>query len=603
MGSIFRFFVGLFRFGWYLLDGTRRAVLNLVMLVLVLALIVLIVNPGPLVPHGAALVVHPKGTLVEQTTLDPALAFFSSNHEEQTSLPGLLEAVRAASNDARIKLLVLETDDIEAGGFAKLGELRAAIAAFKATGKPVLARGEQYNQGQYYLASIADEIHLAPNGEVSLPGLASYNTYFRGALDMLGVKMHVFRVGEYKSYAEPYTRSNMSDEDREEKRELLDELWGGFRNDIITARKLTPAGFDQFVLHYRDALKAAAGDASKATQTAGLIDQFSSREQWRARIKERLGDTRSGKDFRSIDANTYLAAVRSARDTEPNHIAVLVAQGSIVDGEQPPGNTGSDTLAKLIREAREDAQVKAIVLRIDSPGGSARASEVIRQELELVRQAGKPIITSMSSVAASGGYWIATATDEIFAEPTTITGSIGVIAMFPELAEPFARLGLTVDGVATSPLAGALDPRRPLSPEVAEIAQLGVEHNYRVFLDLVAKARKMKTEDVDRIARGRIWTGAQARKLGLVDQLGDLDAALAAAAKRAGLTRYTTTWPTQNVFSMRQLLQELFLSDSGKALAPSPVSRLVARLTADFKSLSFWNDPHNIYAHCLCETP
>jgi protease-4 len=603
MGGLFQFIAGAFRFVWFLIDGARRVVLNLVLLVLVVALIVFLVNPGPIVPNNAALVVHPNGALVEQTSVDPSLAMFSPGNEKQTALSGLIEAVRAARNDSRIKLLVLETDDIAEGGFAKLGELRAAIAEFKASGKPVLARGEQYEQGQYYLASVADEIHLAHNGTVSLPGLASYATYFRGALDKLGVKMHVFRVGEYKSYAEPFTRSDMSDEDREEKLALLGELWERFRNDIIAARKLTPAGFDAYVLHYRDALKAAAGDASKASQTAGLVDRFSTGEQWRARIKERLGDTRKGKDFRSINADAYLAAVHAARTTAPDHIAVLVAQGTIVDGEQSPGNVGSDTLAQQIREVREDDHVKAVVLRIDSPGGSAHASEIIRQELELTRQAGKPVIASMSSMAASGGYWIATAADEIFAEPTTLTGSIGVIAMFPELAEPFARLGLTVDGVATTPLAGALDPRRPLAPETAEIVQLSVEHNYRLFLNLVAQARKMKPEEVDRVARGRIWTGAQAHKLGLVDQMGDLDAALAAAAKRAGLTQYTTTWPTQNILSMQQFLWQAFSTRGEAATAPSPVSRMVSRLAADFRSLSFWNDPYNVYAHCLCETP
>jgi protease-4 len=604
---MFRFVFRLLRFIWSFVDGTRRIATNLILLAIIVAVIVAIAHPGPSVPEGgAALLVRPSGTLVEQANFDSSLNFFSGGQQKETVLPDLLEAIHAARNDERIKLLVLETDGMDVGGLAKFGELRAAIANFKTSGKLVLARGERFSQSQYYLASVADEVHLAPDGFVLLQGLARFTTYFRGALDKLGIKVHLFRVGEYKSFAEPFTRNDMSEEDREASRTLLTGLWNRIRDEISAARKLTPEQFDRYVLNYLDMHKAAKGNNAELAQAAGLIDHISTRDQWQARIKERLGNDSTENDFRHINAHAYLTAVRRARTENPNKIAVLVAQGSIVDGEQPPGAVGGDSFARLIREARENKQVKALVIRIDSPGGSAWASEIIRRELEITRQAGKPVVASMSSLAASGGYWIAAGTEEIFADPSTLTGSIGVFGMFPEFSEPLGTLGLSVDGVATAPLAGALDPLRPLDPAVAEALQLDVEHTYRRFLEIVAGARKMEPEAVDKIARGRVWSGREAVDLGLVDYVGGLDAALVSAASRARLKNYTVIWPTQNVPFMRLLLRQLFSTDDSETLATavsSPVSDIVRRLSADFRSLAFWNDPRHIYTHCLCEIP
>ena len=598
------FIFNLFRFAWLFLDGTRRVGTNLLLLVAIIAIIAAIAHPGPTVPDGgAALLVRPAGALVEQASFSPSLSFFSNEQQKETVLPDLLEAIRAARDDARIKLLVLETDAIDAGGLAKFGELRAAIADFKTSGKPVLARGERFEQGQYYLASIADEVHLAPDGFVFLQGLARFSTYFRGALDKLGIKVHLFRAGEYKSFGEPFTRTNMSEEDREASQALLNGLWSRIRDEISATRKLTQAQFDHYVLNYLDTLKAAKGDQAAAAQAAGLIDNLSTRDQWKARVKERLGDESAKKDFRHIEASTYLSIARRASPKSPDKIAVLVAQGTIIDGEQPPGSVGSDSFARLIREARENKQVKALVIRIDSPGGSAWASEVIRHELELTRQAGKPVVASMSSLAASGGYWIAAGTDEIYAEPATLTGSIGVFGMFPEFSEPLVALGLNVDGVATAPLAAALDPRRPLDPVVGEALQLSVDHTYRRFLEVVAKARKMEPDAVDKIAQGRVWSGQEAVNMGLVDYIGGIDAALAAAASRAKLKNYSVIWPTQNIPPMHMVLKQLFATANDEASASSPASAIAKRLAADFKSLTLWNDPRHIYMHCLCEIP
>jgi protease-4 len=617
--SLFKALALPFRLLWQLIDGIRRVAANAILLLLVIAVLAAIfLRPTPDVPQGAALLVRPSGEIVEQTTIDTPLAMLTGKtRAAQTALADLLDAVRAAAKDKRIAMLILETDDIEAAGLARLDELRAAIAEFKATGKPVLARGEHFSQGHYYLASIADEVHIAPDGYALLSGFARYATYFRGALDTLGIKIHLFRVGEYKSFAEPFTRSTMSDEDRAATLSLLEGLWGHLRTRIAQARGLSPEQFNDYVLGYHDRLKATAGDAAQAARNAGLVDRLSTREDWRARLWEKRGEVlgngafpakpaRPGDGIPHIDVDDYLAAIHAERINRPAaRIAVLVAQGTIVDGDQEPGNTGGDSFARLIREAREDDNIKAVVVRIDSPGGSAWASEVIRHELELTRRAGKPVIASMSAVAASGGYWIAVGADEIFAQATTITGSIGVFGLFPEIAEPMNRLGLTVDGVATAPLAAALDPRLPLSPEAADTLQLSVEYTYRRFINLVAQARKMKPEEVDRVARGRVWTGDEALAHGLIDKLGGLDTALAAAATRANLTDYTVVWPAPRIHPMQQLLQQLLTGARTDTAATrrAPARQLMNQLTTGLDALARWNDPRHVYAHCLCATP
>ena len=610
MRAIFRFILGLFGLLGRALDLLGRSLLYLILLLVIGFVVSLMLEPAPEVPRGSALVLRPSGALVEQTVFDEPLALLRSGGVPagQAVLGELLDAVDAARTDERIAALVIETDELEAGGLSKLAELREAIAAFGASGKPVFARGERFTQGQYFLASAADEVHLAPDGFLLLRGLARYGTYYKEALDSLGIKVHVFRVGEYKSFAEPFTRNDMSDEDRDATRDLLDGLWDRVRTDIAAARKLAPEALDRYVVGYGEALAAARGDAAKAALDARLIDRFSTRDQWRARLVERVGAAADGKDFRQIGAGDYLATIQAERRPAAAAVAVLVAQGSIMDGKQPAGVVGGDSFVELIRAAREDDAVKAIVVRIDSPGGSAWASELIRRELELVRQAGKPVIASMSSVAASGGYWIATAASEIWAAPTTLTGSIGIFALFPEFAEPLSRLGIAVDGVSTAPLAGALDPRRPLDPAAGEALQLGIEHGYRRFLDTVARARNMRVEEVDEVARGRVWTGASAAQLGLVDHLGGLDDAVAAAAKAAGLTAYEVRRP-QATLSFQQMLLHRLLGSSAGDLLPAPASRpaplaaILAGLQTAAGELLKWNDPRHLYAHCLCEAP
>ena len=539
--GLFRFIYNVLRMFVRLLDLVVRGVFYALLIFGIGVLVAFFFHPEPEVPAGSALVLRPVGTIVEQAELEPPLALLRAGGAPagQIRLADLTKAVRSARDDERISALVIETDELVGGGLSKLAELRAAIAHFKTSGKPVLARGERFTQSQYYLASVADEVHLSPDGFVLLRGLARYGTYFKDALDKLGVKVHVFRVGEYKSFSEPFTRNDMSDEDRESTRDLLGGLWRIMRDDIAASRKLTPKAVDAQVNGIRAALAASGGDAAQAALAAGLVDRFSTRDEWRARLIEAVGTDHEGKDVRTIEAEAYLALAADDTRHAAGSVAVIVAQGTIVDGAEPAGVVAGDTFARLIREAREDEDIKALVLRIDSPGGSAWASELIRRELQLTREAGKPVIASMSSVAASGGYWIATGADEIWAAPSTVTGSIGIFGLFPEFSEPLRRLGIGVDGVATAPLAGALDPRRPLDPAAAEAMQLGIEHGYRRFLEVVAQARKMTVAEVDAVARGRVWTGEAASGLGLVDKLGSLDYVAREVVKAEDIIDYT----------------------------------------------------------------
>lgn len=607
--GLFRFFGRLFGFLFGLLDMLRRTFFNVVFLLVVVLVVALIWRPALPLPDNAALVLRPAGALVEHARIEDPFELLRPGGAgvSQTALRNLLEAIAAARDDARINALVIETDGLVQGGLSKLAELRAAIEDFKTSGKPVFARGERFTQAQYYLASVADEVHLSADGFVLLRGLARYVTYFKNALDSLGVKVHVFRVGEYKSFSEPFTRADMSDEDRDNSRDLLAGLWNLFREDVAASRGLSADALDAYILDYGAALAAHDGDAAQAALAAGLVDRFSTRDEWNARLRERVGTSDDGDEFRGVGVARYLATIRAERPREAAQVAVLVAQGSIMDGSGTPGAVGGDTLAGLIKQVRDDERIKAMVLRIDSPGGSAWASELIRRELELTRAAGKPVVASMSSTAASGGYWIAAGADEIWAHPATLTGSIGIFALFPEFAEPLARLGVTVDGVATGPLAGAFDPRRPLDPLAAEALQLGIEHGYRRFIDTVASARAMSAADVERVAQGRVWTGEAASKLGLVDHLGGLEAAVAAAAARAGLERYEVVWPEARL-SPRELLMQRFSELAGRVAgnpraSASALGVLLDTLQREAAALLEWNDPQHLYTHCLCEAP
>jgi protease-4 len=502
-------------------------------------------------------------------------------------------------------------------GMTKLRDLGAALADFRRSGKKVIAYADGYAQGPYYLAAQADEVYLHPQGMVFLEGFGRWRNYYKEGLDRLGVSVHVFRVGEYKSAVEPYLRDDMSPEAKEMSLDAYGDLWRDYLGDVARARKVQPADVQSLIDALPDRLRAAGGDMARLARQARLVDTLEPRDAAQQRMIALVGAQDDGRTFRQVALPTYLAARAADRrrgGVRGDAVAVVVAKGDILDGTQPAGTIGGDSTSRLIRRAREDASVKAIVLRVDSPGGSAFASEVVRRECELARGAGKPVVVSMGSVAASGGYWISTASDEIWAQPETITGSIGIFGVFPTFEKPLARhLGIHTDGVGTTRFSGAIRPDRALDPAAADVIQQSIAHGYEDFLARVAQARKMTRDQVDRIARGRIWSGEDAKAIGLVDQLGGLDQAIDSAAKRAKLGTGFRVLFVEPERSLRERLAEALFAgaDSLAHAAGFPpaaqtppglfsVDRALRGPREDLERLARWNDPRGAYAHCLC---
>ncbi len=601
---------------WRGVDRVRRFTINFIFLVIVLILLALLFAGGEsAIPESGALVLRPQGVLVDQLSGDPfdrALGNLQGTWAGETLLSDVLEALDRAREDDRIKVLVLDLDSFGGAGLSKLQELRLGIEAFKASGKPVVAMAELYDRSRYYIAATADEVYLDDAGVMLLTGFSRYRRYLKDALDRLEVDANVLRVGEFKSAVEPYLRNEMSPAAREANEDWLGDLWRIWLEDVASLRGLEVAALRSFIDQHGEHLRGSGGNGTRAALEAGLVDHAAPRSAAEDRIAEIL-DWDEGEPFPQVGLEDYLAATKSSAPSLPGSadaVGVLVAQGTIVDGEQDPGGIGSTSMTRLIRQARRDENIKALVLRVDSGGGSALASEVIRRELDRVRAAGKPVVVSMGSVAASGGYWISTAADEIWASPSTITGSIGIFGLFPTFQKPLAKyLGVRVDGVGTSNLAGSLRIDREMSPELKETMTQWLERGYRDFLERVAAARKMSVEEVDAIARGRVWSGEDAHRLGLVDGLGGLEEAISAAAQRAELgSEYRLHWVVEEP-SLREKLVLDLLSTSVRWLptrsrtptARGPLGELLQAIEQSTELFGEFNDPAGIYAHCLCE--
>lgn len=591
---------GFWRSLWRWIDGTRRAILNLLfVLVLVMIIAVALQEKKPAVPDSGALVVAPAGILTDQLSyVDPVTAWLSGEqHPSETLLSDAVESIDRAAGDPRISMMVLQLRDLYGGGLSKMQELAEALQRFRAQGKPIVAVGDLYTQDQYFLAAHADEILLNPMGAVLLEGYGVYRNYFRQALEKLAIDVNVFRVGEFKSAVEPFTRDDMSESARNANRAWLDDLWQQYRTAVAEQRQLTPEAVADYVDHYAEKLAADSGDAARAAMQAGLVDRLLSRPAVNDYLRQRAGAAEDG-GFSGIDFRDYLAMTQPVVKTAPV-VGEITASGMIVDGEQPPGTVGGDSLAALLRQARLDNNVKALVLRIDSGGGSAYASEVIRQELLALKRSGKPVVVSMGAVAASGGYWIAADADQIWATPATLTGSIGIFGALPTFDRSLQKLGVTTDGVATTALAGAFRLDRPLSESARAIIQQELERGYHRFIDLVAEGRRMPSERVESVAQGRVWSGVAARDIGLVDHLGGLLKARRAAAELAGLDN----WRIQPI-ELPMSPQELLLRKLSGALtyfAPSvsaPEQRFFAGYRQVRKELSTLTDPRGFYLWC-----
>jgi len=622
---IVRFVGNLLRAIWYGLDTIRR-ILHLVLLLAIFGILVAgSVGQSVAVPSSAALVIDPTGVLVDQlegSPLDRAIAELSDDAPPQTLLRDVTDSLDRAVNDERIKAVVLDLDGLAPGsGLAKLQAIAAGVRKVRDAGKKVVAIGGGYTRDQYYLASQADEVIMNELGLVFLEGYEYYRTFFRSALDNLQVDLNVFRVGEFKSFVEPFIRDDMSAEDKQSSRVWVDSLWAAWERDVTAARQLTPGTIQSYADDLAGRIEAEKGNGARAAVSAGLVDKLMNRPAVDAYLAELVGDSDvEDGSFNAIDFRSYVRATNieeTLRDgPDRSSVAVIVASGEIVDGEAGPGVVGGDTLAAEIRDARLDDSVVAVVLQIDSPGGSMFASEVIFAELEALKAEGKPLVASMSSVAASGGYYIAMAADEIWASNTTITGSIGVGALVPTVPRTLDKLGVHVDGFGTTRLAGQLRLDRPLGDDARRILTASVEDAYRVFVGKVAAARGMTFEQTDSIARGRVWIGADARERGLVDHIGGIDDAVAAAAKLAGLDK--GAYDRRYLSPEQTLLQRLAVEIGSRAVrtagrlglggmlsgwrgqSQGMVREVLARLGKELQLLSRFNDPRGIYAHCDC---
>lgn len=599
--------VRLFRGIWRTLTITY-AVISISLLLLLPLALYLALSGGPrvTVEEGVALVWAPAGDLVEKSSrgLPDALAEqLTAERRHESVVRDLIDALDYAAADARIELVFLKLDELGGATAGQLQDLIAAVRRFRESGKEVVAWAPSYNQAAYQLAAQADTVYLDPLGYVFLQGYGIYRQYFKEALDRLGVEINVFRVGEYKSFVEPFTRDDMSPEARAANRAWLESLWQIYRRDTAAARGQQPEMVTAYIENYGESLQQLAGDTARAALNAGLVDKLATVEEMRTDMRERVGrDTQHG-SFRQIFHRQYLKAMRAEQPpprTE-SRVALVVVEGAIVDGESASGSAGGDTVARMISQVRRDDHMAALVLRINSPGGSVFASERIRREVALLRESGKPVIVSMAGVAASGGYWIAMNANQIWAQPATITGSIGVFGIVPTFSGSLEKIGVRTDGLGTTPLAGAFQLTRPLTPEARAILQSGVEHTYNRFVREVAQARGMSVDAVDRVAQGRVWSGTDAARVGLVDELGGLHEAVSAAAEAAGLRPgdYALE-PVRPAGDWRSALLDLLSLEAGGSLLPDWLGTVAedSNLHWLYRGL---NDPRDLYAHCFCE--
>lgn len=606
-----------FRLLWNALDFSRRILLNLLLLALLIAVGIAIFSSGiRKLDDKTALILDFKGALVEQNSgsaRDTLIAQAKGDTQKTTQLRDILQVLEQAGQDPKISSAVLLLDDMDGAGLPMLREVAAAIDRFKAHGKQVIAWGSAYDQRQYYLAAHANEIYLHPMGTVMMSGFGHYRNYYRDALDKIGVTVNLLKVGTYKSFAEPYIANEPSPAAAEAESYLYNAMWKTYTDDVEKARKLPAGSIMQSIDNLPQLMAAANGNVAKMAMDIKLVDGLKTRDELRTLMLQRGVRDPQIKSFRQIGFEEYQARVHPKLFGDA--IGVVVAAGEISSGMAPPGAIGGLSTANLIRKAREDDSIKAIVLRIDSPGGSAFGSELIRRELELTRKAGKPVVVSMGDVAASGGYWISMASDEVIADAATITGSIGVIAILPTADKAMDKIGVHTGGTTTTWLADSFNPLRPLNPRFAEVMQSSINHTYAEFTGMAAAARKTTPEKIDAVAQGRVWTGQQAKDRGLVDTIGSFGDALKSAAKRAKLGNdYRVTYIEREPSKFERIF-DLFGSGVANAvqdqfkLALAPTGVPPAAATQMINDLRWLNDLNKegkgfmTLAHCMCTAP
>lgn len=615
IGSIFRYL-------WKVINGTRKVILNLIFFLILAVFLVSLFSEEDLVevPENGIMVLNPNGMLVEEKFwVDPVSkvlneAMGANDEVPEVLLSDIVDSIEKAKTDERIGALYLNLKNLYPSGLNKLQVVAEALDDFRTSGKPIISNADYYDQHQYYLAAHADQLYLNPMGGVVFEGLDYTQLYFKDLLDKLKVQPQVFKVGKFKAAVEPFIRNDMSDEAREANEFLYSALWDSFRTDVAAARNINPLVTSGKVDDYLSAFNSANGDMAKMALETNMVDALRTRTEVRNELINLAGYDKEEDTFRHITYDNYLATEKdvpeSLQPTDRSQIAVVVARGQIVNGSQKAGMIGGDSTAKLIREARNNKQTKAIVLRIDSPGGSAFASEIIRQEILQAKEAGIPVIASMSTVAASGGYWIAADADKIVAAPTTITGSIGVFGLLMTLEDSFAAIGIHSDTVSTTEIS-SLNPLEEMTDYQKNLVQSSVETTYEDFLTIVSNARNMSRDDVHEVAQGRIWTGKQAMERGLVDQLGNFDDSVSVAAQLAAIDDYDVKIIQQELSSKEQFFADLFNSTSEYIPAPSVggeakhwLMGTLNKVKTETAVLQNFDDPKNVYSYCaLCPQP
>ncbi|EDW0111150.1 signal peptide peptidase SppA [Salmonella enterica] len=612
MRTLWRFIAGFFKWTWRVLNFVREMVLNLffIFLVLVGVGIWMQIGNGSNSEQTArgALLLDISGVIVDKPSTNHRLGALgrqlfgaSSDRLQENSLFDIVNAIRQAKDDRNITGIVLDLKNFTGADQPSMRYIGKALREFRDSGKPVFAVGENYSQGQYYLASFANKIWLSPQGQVDLHGFATNGLYYKTLLDKLKVSTHVFRVGTYKSAVEPFIRDDMSPAAREADSRWIGELWQNYLHTVSANRQISPQQLFPGAQAIIDGLTNAGGDTAKYALDHKLVDALASSADVEKALTKQFGWSKTENNYRAISYYDY--SLKKPADSGGT-IAVIFANGAIMDGEETPGNVGGDTMASQIRDARLDPKVKAIVLRVNSPGGSVNASEVIRAELAAAKAAGKPVVVSMGGMAASGGYWISTPANYIVASPSTLTGSIGIFGVINTVENSLSSIGVHSDGVSTSPLA-EISMTKALSPEVQQMMQLSIEYGYKRFITLVAEARKRTPEQIDKIAQGHVWTGEDAKANGLVDSLGDFDDAVAKAAELAKLKQWHLDYYQDEPTVLDMVMDSMtgsvraMLPEAIQAMLPAPLVSAANTVKDEGDKLAAFNDPQNRYAFCL----
>lgn len=611
MKDLFLSIFNIFKWAGKIFTIIRNTIFNLLLILLVALAIsgflATRTSDLPVIQENTGLVLSLAGNIVEEKEdVDPFNELFNEamggdNPYQEILLQDILDAIHSATVDPNISYLLLDLKHLGGAGLPQLASIGHALTEFKTSGKKVVAAEDFYSQRQYYLAAYANEIILNPMGGVDLHGFGVYRLYFKDMLDKLKVNYHIFRVGTHKSALEPVMRNSMSMEDREQNSKWLGALWNDFKQDISTERNISVDVIDNYTNNAPDNLLMVGGDTATLAMEKGLVDKLMTRIE-----RSNYLATLSGKSFdgkpRVIGINDYLATIEPSYTGDDASIGLIIATGTILPGEQPPGTIGGDSLAEIIRSARLDKDIKAVVLRIDSGGGSAFASEIIRQEILALKESGKKIVVSMGSVAASGGYWIAADANEIWASPTTITGSIGIFGAIPTFEDSLSELGVYGDGVGTTRISSGINVTQPLSKDLSQVIQLSVEYGYQQFLSIVSEGRNIDMQQVQQLANGKVYDGIEAKQLGLVDQLGGLEEAIDSAAQLANLSSDYTIRYVKQPLTFKEKLLDQFRHGVQTLVPDLPANAAISQLykaITPLREIVTLDDPENIYAHSL----